>query len=49
MMGDLCEICLRPFTDEDLEDGVTIPADCCDRVGLCARCREEGEHDCDGE
>lgn len=46
-MPGMCEICLRPFGPEDLEDGVTLSADCCGRVGLCAECREPGQHDCD--
>lgn len=45
----LCEVCLQPMTEEDgdLEDDVTISADCCGRCGLCHECREFGEHDCD--
>lgn len=43
----LCEVCLDPFEEDDLEDDVTIPAECCDRIGLCAECRQFGHHDCD--
>jgi hypothetical protein len=43
----LCEVCLRPLSGDDLEDGVTAPADCCERCGLCAECREPGNHDCE--
>ncbi len=48
-MTPLCEVCNSPMTEEagDLEDGVTISADCCGRCGLCAECRKEGNHDCD--
>lgn len=46
-LGQLCEVCLSPFEEADLEDGCTQSADCCDRVGLCRRCLVEGEHDCD--
>lgn len=45
----ICEICLRLFADKDLEDGLTVSADCCERVGLCRYCRQFGEHDCDGD
>lgn len=47
MLGELCEVCLCTLTEEDLEDSVTLSADCCGRVGLCSNCREHGEHDCD--
>lgn len=46
-MRGICEVCDRPFAHRDLEDGVTRTADCCERAGLCARCRKPGEHDCD--
>lgn len=34
----ICEVCNGPFRKEDL-----------DRCGLCAICREEGNHDCDAK
>lgn len=43
----ICEVCDRPFEADDLEDGVTIPAECCERTGMCAECRQPGGHDCD--
>lgn len=46
-MVPICEVCYSPFEAEDLEDGVTISADCCGRIGLCSQCREFGIHDCD--
>ena len=45
-MAKLCEICLEPFAATDLEDGLTIPAECCERTGLCSECRQHGKHDC---
>ncbi len=43
----LCEICLGVMVEgASLEDGVTLTANCCGREGLCAVCREEGQHDC---
>lgn len=48
-MYDICEVCNSPLRGKDLEDGVTIAADCCERCGLCAHCRQEGNHDCDEE
>lgn len=47
MSAKLCEVCGAAMGSDDLEDGVSVPADCCERVGLCARCREPGAHDCD--
>lgn len=46
MMRGICEICLRPLSPKDLEDGCTLSANCCGREGLCRHCRKEGEHDC---
>lgn len=43
----ICDICLRSFEPEDMEDGCTLSADCCGRDGLCRFCRKKGEHDCD--
>ena len=44
----ICECCLRQLkAPVDIEDGVTIPADCCERTGLCANCRRKWNHDCD--
>jgi hypothetical protein len=44
----LCDCCGRPLTADDVDDeGYTEPADCCDRVALCADCRPFGGHDCD--
>lgn len=45
--GGVCEVCLDPFVNADLEDGVTLSADCCGRTGLCRRCRKKNHHDCD--
>jgi len=42
----LCEACLSAMSGDDLEDGVTVSAPCCGRIGLCAECRREGHHDC---
>lgn len=47
MSDPMCEVCLQPFVEDDLEDGVTVSADCCGRCGLCSFCREYGNHDCD--
>jgi hypothetical protein len=43
----ICEVCNCSFCTEDLEDDVTIAADCCGRIGLCAKCRKVGNHECD--
>lgn len=43
----LCEACDAPFSAEDLEDGFTIEAACCGRIGLCYECRQYMNHDCD--
>jgi hypothetical protein len=50
-MVPLCEVCNKHMTEEDgdLEDDVTIFSDCCERCGLCVRCREFGNHDCEDE
>lgn len=47
--GRRCEVCEQRFTKKDIPDGVTIPAECCERTGLCKWCRKQGEHDCDTE
>lgn len=48
MSDQLCEVCYCVMIEgEDLEDGVSLTADCCGREGLCKECREPGEHDCD--
>lgn len=43
----LCEVCDQPFQETDLEDGCTIPSECCERNGMCEHCRKEGNHDCE--
>lgn len=49
MVVPLCEVCDKVMTVEegDLDDLVSVPADCCDRCGLCKNCRINGNHDCD--
>jgi len=47
MKPNMCEVCFSTLGEDDMEDGVTIPAECCERIGLCRHCRELGEHDCD--
>lgn len=48
LCAGLCEVCYQPFRARDLEDGVTLTANCCGRAGLCRHCRKRGNHDCDG-